>query len=76
MGTRTMKNRLTVRNRFSARDLLRRLDRVAADMNVVLVVLAIGLAALDVTFLVTQKVVDHLPPITHVAQDAAPSASK
>jgi hypothetical protein len=51
-----------------------RLDRVAADLNVVLVVLAVGLATLDFTFLVTQKVIDRLPQVTRVADDAQPPA--
>jgi hypothetical protein len=53
--------------------LLRRVDRVTAALNVLLVVIAIGLAALDVTFLVTQKVVNNLPPITRISLDQAPS---
>ncbi len=61
-------------NRLSIREMLRRVDRVAADLNVLLVVIAIGLAALDMTFLVTQKVIDHLPPITRISDDAAPSS--
>jgi len=55
---------------------VRRADRVAADLNVLLVVVAIGLAALDVTFLVTQKVVDNLPPITRISYDVPPPAAK
>jgi len=70
-------NRLFLRNRNrqSARETLRRIDRVAADLNVLLVVIAIGLAALDVTFLFTQKVIDHLPPITRVTYDNHSSPS-
>jgi hypothetical protein len=56
--------------------MLRRADRVAGDLNVLLVVIAIGLATLDVTFLLTQKVVDNLPPITRVNYDAAPPVAK
>jgi len=56
-------------NRLAIKELLRRADRVAADLNVLLVVVAIGLAALDMTFLVDQKVVDNLPPITRVSYD-------
>ena len=51
------------------------MDRIAADLNLLLVVIAIGLATLDVTFLITQKVVDHLPPVTRMTYDAAPTAS-
>jgi len=46
--------------------MVRRLDRVAGDLNVLLVVIAIGLATLNMTFFFTQKVVDHLPPVTRV----------
>jgi hypothetical protein len=62
--------------RLSIREVLRRLDRVAADLNVLLVVIAIGLAALDMTFLLTQKVVDNLPPITRISYDQLPPAAK
>jgi hypothetical protein len=70
-----MMKRLSPRKRLSIKELLRRMDRVAADLNVLLVVIAIGLAALDVTFLVTQKVVDNLPPITRISYDTAPPSS-
>ena len=67
---------LSPHNRLSIKELVRRADRVAADLNVLLVVVAIGLAALDMTFLVTQKVVDNLPPITRVSYDPGPTAGK
>ncbi len=69
-----MMNRLSPRKRLSMKELLRRIDRIAADLNVLLVVIAIGLATLDVTFLVTQKVVDHLP-ITRVSYDTPSDAA-
>lgn len=59
-------------NRHSFKDLLRRIDRAAGDLNVLLVVIAIGLATLDVTFLLTQSVVDRLPPMTRMTYDASP----
>lgn len=59
-------------NRLTIRNLLRRIDRAAGELNVLLVVIAIGLAAVDVTFLVTQKVVDRLPPMTRATYDTAP----
>ena len=71
-----MIKRLSRLNRIPIRDMLRRIDRVVADLNVLLVVIAIGLATLDVTFLITQKVVDHLPPVTRMTYDTGPSASK
>ena len=67
---------LSPHNRLSIKELVRRADRVAADLNVLLVVVAIGLAALDMTFLVTQKVVDNLPPITRVTYEQAPPTAK
>jgi hypothetical protein len=71
-----MLKRLARLNRLSLKDTLRRADRVAGDLNVLLVVIAIGLATLDVTFLITQKVVDNLPPVTRVTYEAAPPSSK
>jgi hypothetical protein len=52
----------------------RRVDRIAGDLNVVLLVFAVGLATLDLTFMVTQKVVDRLPQVTRLADDASPVA--
>lgn len=74
MGTRGMNNPLSPQNRLFFKELIRRIDKVAADLNVLLVVVAIGLAALDMTFLLTQKVIDHLPPVTRIAIDG-PSAA-
>jgi hypothetical protein len=63
--------------------LMQRIDKLASDLNVVLLIFAVGLATLDLTFLVTQKVVDRLPQVTRLVQDAdtspdvsAPSAQK
>lgn len=52
---------------------LRRLDRVAADLNVLLVMFAFGLATLDLTFLATQRLLDRLPQMTRVVYTDAPS---
>ena len=71
-----MMRRLSPRNRSLVKEMARRVDRLAGDLNVLLVVIAIGLAALDMTFLVTQKVVENLPPITRVSYDQAPSIAK
>ena len=68
-----MMKRLFPHNHLSIREKLRRVDRVAADLNVLLVVVAIGLAALDMTFLITQKVVDNLPPVTRVVYEQPPA---
>lgn len=66
---------LARRNRPAIKEALRRVDRVVADLNVLLVVIAIGLATLDMTFLLTKEVVDHLPPITRVSYDNTSSSS-
>jgi hypothetical protein len=68
-----MMNRLS---RIGIKEILRRLDRIAGDLNVLLVVVAVGLATLDLTFLVTQKFVEHLPPITRISHDQAPDSAK
>ena len=53
---------------------LRRADRVAADLNIFLAVFAIGVATLDVTCLFSQKIIDHLAPLTHVVSEQQPAA--
>ena len=53
--------------------LIKQIDKVASDLNVVLLIFAVGLATLDLTFLVTQKVVDRLPQVTRLAQDSEPA---
>ena len=70
-----MIKRLSSRKSFSVKEVLQRIDRIAGDLNILLVVIAIGLATLDLTFLVTQNVVNHLPPITRIAPDATPHSS-
>ena len=51
-------------NREAIRQWFRRVDKFAADLNVVLVIFVIGLAVLDVTFLVSHEVLNDLQ-ITH-----------
>ena len=67
--------RVTLKKTRKASQLLERIDRIAADLNVVLLIFAVGLATLDLTFMVTQKVVDRLPQVTRLADDAAPVAT-
>lgn len=62
-------------SRPSFREFIRRVDRVAADLNVLLVVVAMGLAMLDFTFFVTQHMIDNLPPITQVSDNQQPPSS-
>jgi hypothetical protein len=71
-----MMNRLSPRKRLPIREMTNRLDRVAAELNMVLMVIALGLATLDFTFFVSEKVIDNLPPITHVSYDAPDTATK
>jgi hypothetical protein len=54
--------------------LMQRLNKVAGDLNVVLIVFAVGLATLDFTFLVTQKVIERLPQVTRVVDAPSPIA--
>lgn len=63
-------NRLSPQTRMSFKDLVQRLDRVAGHLNVLLVVVALGLATLDFTFFLTEKIVDALPPVTHISYDS------
>ena len=55
--------------------LMQRVDKLAGDLNVVLVIFAVGLATLDLTFLVTQRVVDRLPQVTRLVDDATPAVA-
>jgi hypothetical protein len=63
--------RATQRNVRWPRQLLQRVDKIAADLNVILLIFAVGLATLDFTFLVTQKVIDRLPEVTRVVDAPA-----
>lgn len=54
---------------------MRRLDRIAADLNVLLIAFAIGLASLDLTVLVAQHVIDRLPQMTRVVYVDPPAVS-
>ena len=60
-----MRNRTPAKS-LTRSDSIRRLERAAGDFNVVLLMFAIGLAVLDATCFVAQRVVDHLPPVTQV----------
>lgn len=58
----------------SSKPLLQRLDRAFADINAFLIVLAIGLATLDVTFFAATRyvaLIEHMPPVTQTAPAAA-----
>ena len=71
-----MMDRRSSPSRASVREFIDRADRVAGHINVFLVVVALGLATLDFTFLVTEQVVDHLPPITQISYDSPAPAGK
>jgi hypothetical protein len=62
----------SIPNRSKRRERWRRVDRIVADLNVLLVMFAIGLAMLDLTFIVTQRLVDRLPEVTRVVYVAQP----
>jgi hypothetical protein len=64
---------LSPQSRLSLKELLDRVDRAAASLNVLLVIIALGLAMLDTTFFVTEKIIDNLPPITHVGDSGQSS---
>lgn len=66
--------RVSSRKVRGAGQFMRRVDKIAADLNVVLLIFAVGLATLDLTFLVTQKVVDRLPQVTRLVPDADTTA--
>jgi hypothetical protein len=55
------------------REFFRRVDKIAGDLNVVLFIFMVGLATLDFTFLLTQKVVEALPPATRIVHDQSDS---
>ncbi len=65
--------KLSPQTRLSLKELTERADRAAAALNALLVVIAIGLALLDTTFFLTEKIIDNLPPITQIS-DSGPSA--
>jgi hypothetical protein len=67
--------RVTLKKTRWPSQFMARIDRIAGDLNVILLVFAVGLATLDLTFMVTQKVVDRLPQVTRLADDASPVAS-
>ena len=46
------------RRRFAHRNFLRRIDAAARDLNIALIVTAIGLAVLDLTFAVSQRTLE------------------
>lgn len=70
-----MQNQLPDKNPRQ-RTLTARLDRAARDMNAFLLVLAIGLATLDLTCLWAFKMRDALPGMTRSSASAAAGISK
>jgi hypothetical protein len=54
---------------------MRRLDRAAAEINPFLTVIAIGLAAVTLTYFAALAIKDALPPITRVGCPASTAAS-
>ena len=70
-----MLRKLTLPNRSRRMEWWRRLDRIAADLNILLLMFAIGLATLDLTFVVTRQVIDQLPQMTRIVYVDKPAAS-
>ena len=60
----------------SPKRLVARLDRVAGEMNAFLFVLALGLAALDLTCLWAFRMADALPPIARSSATGAVMPNK
>jgi len=58
------------------RSLAARLDRAARDMNAFLLVLAIGLATLDLTCLWAFKMRDALPAMSHQSANATAAVNQ
>ncbi len=76
IGIDVMMKPISPQKRLWIKEFVGRLDHAAGNLNVVLLVVALGLATLDFTFLVTQKVVDSLPQVTRVSYVDAPSADQ
>jgi hypothetical protein len=70
-----MSDPISPRNPSFRKEWLRRLDRAAGELNGLLVVFAIGLAVLDATFLVSERVIDRFPQVTRVVDVKPPAAS-
>jgi hypothetical protein len=60
----------------SAKQLINRLDRVAREMNAVLLVLAIGLAALDVSGVVAVAIRDAALSVARFSVDPSEAAKR
>jgi len=58
------------------KEMLQRIDRVAGDLNVLLVVIAIGLATLDLTCLWAFKMRDALPAMAHATATSTMAINK
>ena len=71
-----MLHRLSPHKRVRAKELIRQLDRIAADLNIVLILFALGLAVLDATFLVTYAVNNPPPGATESAFAAQPAPGR
>ncbi len=54
---------------------LGRLDQVVGSMNVLLIVIAIGLATLDLTCLFSKQIIDHLPQMARAFDVGQSTAS-
>ena len=60
---------------LARKERLQRLDRLAGDLNVLLVLVAIGLATLDATMLFSQRLIDSIPQVTRIVDAPATGAT-
>jgi hypothetical protein len=67
-----MINRLLPHNRPSVKELIHRLDKVVGGLNVMLLVVAIGLAMVDVSLVIGQQLAAHMPSFNACVIDNAP----
>jgi hypothetical protein len=74
-GVRLMEHR-SPQHDASVKQLINRLDPVLREMNAVLLVLAIGLAALDVTGFVAVAVRDAAPSVARFSVDPSEAAKR
>jgi hypothetical protein len=65
----------SLHNRPARKAWLGRLDQVVGSLNVLLVVIAIGLATLDLTCLFSEQIIDYLPQMARAFDVGQPTAS-
>ena len=66
-------HRRLLSGRVRRSQLFSRLDRIAAEMNAVLIVVAIGLAVLDMTVYASEQIARRLPEVVRVTYSSEPA---